>query len=745
MDSQNVITITNDLSELETDMTNWLSLTYDERKRSDMVCIDRYNCTNIELFNNLKANIVRNTKIENTEYLGENFHIIDDPNYSDLSMEVLFYKIQTSNFLQKNDSNIIIINDFLSDNEPDYTLEDLNNKYNEYIKLSCNYKGISNDYSLDLWGKTVSEMYTYIKQKLLKYAEVKTDIKMIRPDVTHKSLVQYESEIKDSIKRRNFIEYCLYSVDCKLSKSTIYESAVLNSFIKENEFEPKFNFKDDVPQITPFFTYDEYCNIIEQKDDKINPFEYIFIEDGKKYYDTIKRLQESGCNDKQLKLGWSPYVKITPESMRFAREKQINWLNINEQCTIIDFSNYTTKLSSEELMKEDGFNNTDDLKPVYIVLSYTGTVFGKIINKFEKSKFSHVGLSLSSTLTEIYSFNLDRKNGNGCVVESLDDYNDKNKDAKLLVLTFFIDDKAYIKLKDTLKFYIEHKDQTKYSIKNIVRIVVNKAIESNSTSLEMVCSQFVDTVMSLCNIKITEKPSNLVAPGDFEKVDNPKLFVVFEGYKKNYNFREIQSKVKAIILNRSYNQLNITKEDNIIESFRERLIEGFNIDSVENKNIHNILKSLREYIAPDNSIIYQESKIPLGFNNSGDLYINLPKNLQNEYNESHRLLYMYNETNIYGIKNELARLFYINSIIEKKLKKLKRESSEYKELIDLRARVLNDYNTFFKVIKVKEPDFDFMNYIKNSDYYNKSIIIDGSTLKYSGHYIKTALKSLLQK
>ena len=52
MDNNNVIMVTNDLKELEQDMRNWLLLTYDERKRADIICIDKYGCNNIELYNN---------------------------------------------------------------------------------------------------------------------------------------------------------------------------------------------------------------------------------------------------------------------------------------------------------------------------------------------------------------------------------------------------------------------------------------------------------------------------------------------------------------------------------------------------------------------------------------------------------------------------------------------------------------------------------------------------------------------
>ena len=304
-------------------------------------------------------------------------------------------------------------------------------------------------------------------------------------------------------------------------------------------------------------------------------------------------------------------------------------------------------------------------------------------------------------------------------------------------------DKVKEKIESVIKFYKDSITKTRYGFDNLFNIVINKAVDTKEL-LSMVCSQFVDNVLKLCNIDITNKSSNLVTPGDFEKINNPKVFVVFDGRKKNYDHKEIEKKTKALMKNRDYDQLDILAPKAALESVRSFDIEGFNIDCSD-QNIHQVLREIRKYITPSSAIIFNEKHIPFGFNTKGDLYVNLPKDLQNEYNEAHKLLYMYDQNNINGIKHELARLFYLNGIIEKRLKKLKKEDKQYKELIDLRARILNDYTTFFKVIKEVEPDFDFSEYMKNSEYYNKTINIDGVTLKYSGLYIKKAIKDFLKK
>ena len=87
-------------------------------------------------------------------------------------------------------------------------------------------------------------------------------------------------------------------------------------------------------------------------------------------------------------------------------------------------------------------------------------------------------------------------------------------------------------------------------------------------------------------------------------------------------------------------------------------------------------------------------------------------------------------------------MFYINSVIEKKIEKMKKADDDYKTLMDLRARVLNDFKKYFNYVAKEEKDFDFEEYFKHTDYYNGSLTIDNTTMKYSGMLIKKFLRSI---
>ena len=84
----------------------------------------------------------------------------------------------------------------------------------------------------------------------------------------------------------------------------------------------------------------------------------------------------------------------------------------------------------------------------------------------------------------------------------------------------------------------------------------------------------------------------------------------------------------------------------------------------------------------------------------------------------------------------------MNSLIENKIKKMKKGDKEYKTLIDLRARILNDFKTYIKLVMKEDPEFDFSKYFKDSEYYNGAVTIDKNFLRLSGNMIKRFLSKV---
>ena len=132
-----------------------------------------------------------------------------------------------------------------------------------------------------------------------------------------------------------------------------------------------------------------------------------------------------------------------------------------------------------------------------------------------------------------------------------------------------------------------------------------------------------------------------------------------------------------------------------------------------------------------------EETSSISFDNKGDLTVKKFMNYQSEYNRCHKLLLTYEETSNYeGMKYELAKLWYINYKLENKIDKTK----DRKKLMDIRARVLNDFNKYIKVINSVDNSFNFSEYIKSTPYNPDNISISRSTIDGSIDVIKKLIQ-----
>lgn len=145
------------------------------------------------------------------------------------------------------------------------------------------------------------------------------------------------------------------------------------------------------------------------------------------------------------------------------------------------------------------------------------------------------------------------------------------------------------------------------------------------------------------------------------------------------------------------------------------------------------------------SKLLQEKSIGFEFDARGNLFVkNFLKNksYQSVYMESHRLLMEYDRAkNIEGMKYELAKMYYLNLKISEDLIKQDRTKKD-KELVKIRARVLNDFHKYIKVVLKNDKQFNFSNYYQRSEFCDDSFVITAPTLKHAGKYAKIAMKVL---
>lgn len=331
----------------------------------------------------------------------------------------------------------------------------------------------------------------------------------------------------------------------------------------------------------------------------------------------------------------------------------------------------------KEILKEDVIlESKSNKKPVYLVFTWTETLFGKGIRAVTKGTYTHACISLDKTLNKLYSYNL--VNGisklGGMAIEDLRTY---NPNGSVLVFVTYVTEEQHKKLKKVINDLVNNVNKTKYSILNVFGILLNRPIETNHN---MVCSQFVDKMMKTIDLDLTNgKNSALVTPVDLYKSTSDKIYKVYEGGIKDFKPNKITKSEKNIKVN--------------------------------------------------------EAKLPIEFDSEGNLNINKIVDIQEEYNKSHKLLLNYDKSKNYkAMKEELFKLWALNIKLEKIIYKQKKANKSH---YDLRARILNDFNKYIKIVSENEEDFNFSKEFDKSIYNNNSYSISKHTLKHGIQYIKS--------
>ena len=198
------------------------------------------------------------------------------------------------------------------------------------------------------------------------------------------------------------------------------------------------------------------------------------------------------------------------------------------------------------------------VKPIFIVTSYTNTSFGKVIKTFTHAKYTHAAIAFDTSLEQLYSFNADPKvttNGNkgGISRESLSEYINTYDKAIIQVNCILCKESDFDIVKNTLDDIFRKESDTRYGYMNILNILIGRV---KDTGMSMVCSQFVSYILHKADIKLVDKPDNLVEPKDLSTMVNPRVYKLYEGTAKDYDKKKIDRifrklKTKALLIKES--------------------------------------------------------------------------------------------------------------------------------------------------------------------------------------------------
>lgn len=401
----------------------------------------------------------------------------------------------------------------------------------------------------------------------------------------------------------------------------------------------------------------------------------------------------------------------------------------------------------ESYIEESASKSVNGKRAVSIILVSNDSLIANAIKTVQKCEWSHASISLDDDLSRIYSFAMN-SGFNGLTYESLKKYI-KDGTQKLGVYTFLVSDKVYKKLESIIENFNLHIKDTRYSLLNLLAIPLNIPVDLNMT---MVCSEFVDKLLKMVNINTNNKHSALVTPKDFGslKFNNPKIVEMYYGDPKKCNIKQLQRKIDKLKKSNfpiyeeiEYNEESFVNETKVRENMPKKCTKcgSTNIGTfLAGEPIYKC-KDCGEYLGTvpfltNESYIQEAKSFPIQFDSDGNLIIkNIRKiDFEQEYANSHRLLIEYNKTKSYEqMKFELAKMQFLITLMEKKIYD---KDKPNKDLIKVRARYLNDFKKYLKIVVANDPSFNFGEYYEQSPFNDAMIQIDKNTLKYGWKALK---------
>lgn len=477
------------------------------------------------------------------------------------------------------------------------------------------------------------------------------------------------------------IDLCPYFTPEKMQSMGVYNS---------NENDNYYKTKSDMSSLDWYKSYCECKEIVDK--------ESWYLTLTERYNDLLKNPTDYN-RQRVLELGWNPElypsIKTIREASEYTKQSLIESTTLNNiDLTKVDWSKYSINEA------------TSNLLPVFIVTSYTETTFGKFIRKWTNGRYSHAAITFDTTLKELYSFNVGSNTnslGGGLSFESLDSYIQDCKDALIKVQAIFIKPEEMRIIKSKLDEYIANYKKSHYGTGNLLNVAFNRARKTND--LSMICSEFVARLLSYANIDLANgKSTNIITPVDLSNTLHKNVYLVYEGLAELYDAKATERLVNKL----------------------QRTAHYINESSVYGDKIS---KKLMSYINRDISPLLEAR---LDIDDNGDLTITDFKKIDfdSEYHHSMKLLKVYNTNENYeGMKYELAKLWYLNSLLEDKLYNnkniFKKDLSNYNKM---RSKILNLFNTNLKLVTKQEPDFDFQSYYQTTKFYDNRITVTKSTM-----------------
>ncbi len=181
-------------------------------------------------------------------------------------------------------------------------------------------------------------------------------------------------------------------------------------------------------------------------------------------------------------------------------------------------------------------------KPIYIVISQTGTILSRILKVITRKDYNHASISLADDLHIMYSFGRKRPYNPfmaGFVRESADFGTFKRfSKTKVLVLQAYITDDEYEELDDLMDFMVNNPLNYRYNYLGLYLAAFKICFRARN---RYYCSEFVRDILVKYNVKGADKLEKIVHPMSF--LNLPEIETVYSGKLKDFSYEKINIRV----------------------------------------------------------------------------------------------------------------------------------------------------------------------------------------------------------
>lgn len=665
--------------------------------------------------------------------------------------------------------------------DTDEMLDNLEKQFTEYNSQSKDHKLRSDDESIAIYNKTNVDRYNDIKGFLLKSRQIEntervtsTDGKTLKADTTH-HFGEFVSQVYQNMQAVNEAESLKSKQhrrfnDCPYFTPT--EMIDMGVYTNGNFYSP---FADNDGLITDVripLWFDSYKNMC--MDHIFEDYRSDWIDTLDKLYSDFEDIKASGDKEKILarkqsilNLGWNPEIAFNRKNRLKASKRVSDILDKTiPKDVFINLDDIPE--SDDEILSESVSKSTH--KPVFLIFTQGSTpIVSQGIKLFTGSEYSHASISFDPELNEVYSFNIREKSG--FIRENLSSFGEN----VISVMTFFAPNKIVQQLKDKVKDFEDNK--TTFDLRIFLNKILHIDHKVSKNEYHQVCSTFVDTVLKSGSINLTGD-INIPDPGqlyDHAKSMPNKIIEVFNDKAPKYDGKKTKRKLTTLLKSSDIEGIEEACKD--LKSAREFVSKVGELAKKYDANyfivtdgasgIHNngnpAVKNARDSqikwekkhgfdpdedwskksIKEQTSIFNEVKQFPIEFDKDGNLIIFKARTgtlaFGDEIDDSVQLLESYrNQSNIEGMKYEIAKLWYINDCIEKKLKK-RLSNDQYKELIDNRSVCLNSFKYNLEYIMKSEKGFNFSDYYNSTPFSDNSVKITSNTIDYTIKTIKGIL------